>query len=318
VGQRVIVVGATGTIGRPFCEFLIEHGYGLVVFSRDPARAEEAVPGAERYVAWSSTGGLSAECVQSLRAADAVVYLAGGPLFDGRRHSRDDVEQETASRVRGIDTLVAALGKADRRPATFIAASSVGYYGYAGRTDAEFTETSPPGADWWGASSAAIERAALAASPLGIRTVVLRTGYVLTTQSLQSQVAQFDRHFGGWIGLGRGWTPWIHIADEVSIIIAALEGPAIEGPVNATAPQPVRSQQFAKILGRVLRHRAWLPVPTPLVRMGLGEITDIIVKGKQVLPAKALANGYRFQFPTLPGALQYLLTEPSPTGHPQP
>ena len=171
-------------------------------------------------------------------------------------------------------------------------------------------ETHPAGTDWWGQDSAAIEQAALAAQDRGVRTVILRTGYVLTPGSLTSQVAQFRRHFGGWIGTGRGWTPWIHIADEVGIIMFALQQPAASGPVNLTAPEPARAREFARSLGRAAGHRAWLPVPTPFVRLGLGVITDILVKGKRVIPARVSALGYQFSFPDLDSALHDLLRQP--------
>jgi NAD dependent epimerase/dehydratase family enzyme len=132
---------------------------------------------------------------------------------------------------------------------------------------------------------------------------------VLTPQSLASQVAQFRRHLGGWIGTGHGWTPWIHIADEVGIIAAVLDQPGADGPVNLTAPEPVRARAFAQALGRTVGRRAWLPVPGPVVRMGLGVITDILVGGKRVVPAKASALGYRFRFPHLDAALRDLLTD---------
>ena len=114
-------------------------------------------------------------------------------------------------------------------------------------------------------------------------------------------------HFGGWIGTGRGWTPWIHIADEVRIIAFALEQAGFDGPVNLTAPTPVRAREFARVLGRTVGRRAWLPVPTPFVRMGLGVITDILVRGKRVIPARASELGYRFRFPVLDLALHDLL-----------
>jgi NAD dependent epimerase/dehydratase family enzyme len=143
---------------------------------------------------------LSPEAAGELRGADAVVYLAGGPLFDGRRHSRADIEAETRARIGGITTLVAGMTRA--APAVFIAASSVGYYGYGKLNDADHDETSPAGDDWWGQSSETIEAAALAACNMGSRTVVLRTGYVLTPATIQSQVTRFRRHLGGWIGTG--------------------------------------------------------------------------------------------------------------------
>jgi uncharacterized protein len=307
--ERVVVVGATGQIGRPLCREFIRSGHAVSVFSRDPARARQLVPGAAGYLEWSPASALTAECGDSLAAAGAVVYLAGGPLFDGRRHSRAGVEAEGRARAGALGHLVAALGELDRRPRTLIAASSVGYYGFAGHSTGPVDEASPRGPDWWGADSAAIEQAALSATQLGVRTVVLRTGYVLTSASLASQVAQFRRHLGGWIGTGQGWTPWIHLADEVRIIAFALERQEVDGAVNLTAPEPLPSRQFARALGRVLGRRAWLPVPTPFARMGLGAVTDIIVHGKRVVPAKATAAGYQFRFPALEAALRDIIGE---------
>ena len=308
---RVVVVGATGQIGRPLCRELALTGHAVSVFSRDPARARQLVPEAADYLQWSPGSRLTAQCAGHLAVADAVVYLAGGALFDGRRHSRADIEEESRARAGALGHLVAALGGLDRRPGALIAASSVGYYGFAGHSDEPADESSPCGQDWWGADSAAVEQAALSARKHGIRTVVLRTGYVLTPTSLASQVAQFRRHLGGWIGTGRGWTPWIHIADEVGLIVFALHRPDIDGQVNLTAPEPVRARQFAQALGRVLGRRAWLPVPAPFVRMGLGAVTDILPRGQHVLPAKATAAGYPFRFPALDPALRDLINRES-------
>jgi uncharacterized protein (TIGR01777 family) len=288
------------------CRELTEAGHVVTVVSRDPAHAAQIVRGAAGYVAWRPDG---AEFRGLLGAIDAVVYLAGAPLFDGRRHTREDVEAESRARVAALGRLGAALGDLDgrnglgRRPATLVAASSVGYYGYSGRSDALIDESSPAGADWWGRDSAAIEDAARKAGSHGVRTVLLRTGYVLTGESLGGQVAQFRHHFGGWIGSGRGWTPWIHIADVTGIIRFALEHQDIDGALNLTAPAPVRGRDFATVLGQVLGRRAWLPVPSPLVRMGLGVITDILVRGKRVIPATAASAGYQFLFPDAAAAL---------------
>ncbi len=307
--RRVVVAGATGQIGRPLCRELIRTGHALSVFSRDPARARDLVPGATDYLEWTPGRRMTAEGSGHLAAADALVYLAGGPLFDGRRHSRAEVEAESRARAGALGHLAAALGSLDRRPGTLIAASSVGYYGFAGHREEPVDEASPRGQDWWGADSAAIEQAVLPARQHGVRTVVLRTGYVLTPASLAAQVAQFRRHLGGWIGTGQGWTPWIHIADEVGIIAFALDRPDIDGPVNLTAPGPVRARQFARALGGVLGRRAWLPIPAPFVRMGMGAVTDILVHGQRVLPAKVTAAGYQFRFPALAAALRDILCE---------
>jgi hypothetical protein len=308
--RRIVVVGATGQIGRPLYLALVQAGYSVIVFSRDPGRARQVVPGAADYLTWSPDD-LPAQCAGQLKAADAVVYLAGGPLFDGRRHTRADVAAESRARAAALGQVTAAMGG----HGTLVAASSVGYYGYAGISDQPVAESSPAGSDWWGKDSAAIEEAALAARASGVRTVVLRTGYVLTRESIASQVAQFQRGFGGWIGTGRGWTPWIHIDDEVGIILQVLRDDRADGPVNLTAPSPVRARDFARALGRALGHPAWLPVPAPLVRMGLGAVTDILVRGKRVIPARANDLEYQFAFPELDVALHDLLTQREAPGN---
>jgi uncharacterized protein len=306
--RRIVVIGATGRIGRPLCEALVAAGYILIVFSRDPDRARLAVADAADYVAWDP-GDLSPECASHLEWADDVVYLAGSPLFDGRRHSRADVEAESRARACALGQIVTALDRPGRRPGVLVAASSVGYYGYAGRNGLPVDETHAAGTDWWGRDSAAVEQAALDAQDRGVRTVALRTGYVLTPDSLAPQVAQFRRHFGGWIGSGRGWVPWIHIDDEVGIIMFVLRESAARGPVNLTSPEPARGREFARSLGRVTGHRAWLPVPTPFVRMGLGVVTDILVRGKRVIPVQVSVLGYQFAFPGLESALRDLLAQ---------
>jgi uncharacterized protein (TIGR01777 family) len=312
VTLRVAVVGATGQIGRPLCRELRAAGHAVSVVSRNPDRAAQLVEGASDYVAWDPA---SARFCGLIAASDAVVYLAGASVFDGKRHSRQDVEAESRARMAALDQLVSAAGGLSRRPATLVAASSAGYYGYAGHSDAKVVESTPAGTDWWGRGSADIERAARTARSYGIRTVLLRTGYVLTAQSLAGQVAQFRRHTGGWIGTGRGWTPWIHVTDAAGLIRFALEHPAIDGPLNLTAPAPVTGREFAATLGRALGSRAWLPVPTPMVRMGLGVVTDIIVRGKRVVPAAATAAGYQFRLPGLEAALRDL-TAPASTAPP--
>jgi uncharacterized protein (TIGR01777 family) len=170
-------------------------------------------------------------------------------------------------------------------------------------------ESQSAGGDWWSSSSAVIEEAALMAETKTVRVVLLRTGYVLTQRSLASQVTKFEHHFGGWIGTGSGWVPWIHIDDVVGLIIFALQHKELTGPLNITAPNPTTSRVFAKALGHVLGRRAWLPAPTLFADMGLGVLTDILVKGKRVIPKKALSLGYVFQFPAIDDALRDLLAD---------
>ena len=106
--QRMVVIGATGHIGRPLCRELIRAGNVVTVFSRSPDRAQHVVPGAASYVAWSPAA-LSEECTGHLEWADAVVYLAGGPLFDGRRRSREEESRTLLERFSAEFILNAAI-----------------------------------------------------------------------------------------------------------------------------------------------------------------------------------------------------------------
>ena len=307
--KRVIVTGATGLIGSRLCSELQRRGYAVVVFSRDPETARRKVPGAMAYVAWQPLE--SGPWREQIDGAYGVVNLAGESIYTfGKRQTQASVRAETKNRVRGIGGLIRAMAEAQVKPQVFVSASSVGTYGYADFTDAEFTENSSPGTDFWGQDSLPWEEAALEAERLGIRTVVMRTGYVLDAQpqgGLAQQVAQFRRGFGGPVLPGTQWLPWIHVADEVGLVVLALEDARVHGPLNGTAPGVVRNQEFAQTLGQVVGKPARLPTPGVLLRMGFGVVAETIIHGRRVVPRKALDLGYQFQFATLESALRDLV-----------
>jgi uncharacterized protein (TIGR01777 family) len=167
-----------------------------------------------------------------------------------------------------------------------------------------------PGDDFWGRVSLPWEEAALEAERLGVRTVVLRTGYVLDGRpgsGLAQQVAQFRRGFGGPVRPGSQWVPWIHIADAVELILLALDDERVRGPLNCTAPGVVRNREFAETLGRVVGKPANRAMPGVMLRMFMGVVADTIIHGRCVVPEAALALGYDFRFPTLDAALRDLV-----------
>jgi uncharacterized protein len=206
------------------------------------------------------------------------------------------------------------MAQARARPEVFVSASSVGTYGYAGFTDVEHTEDSPAGTDFWGRDSQLWEEAAVEADRLGIRTVVLRPGYVLDAHAgsgLAQQIEQFRRGFGGPVLPGTLWVPWIHIADVAGLIVLAVEDTRVRGPLNVVAPGVVRNTEFAATLGRVVGKPARLPVLGFMLRLGFGMTADTIVHGRRVVPRKALDLGYQFQFPALEPALRDLVRHES-------
>jgi NAD dependent epimerase/dehydratase family enzyme len=179
--KRIVVAGATGNIGKALSRRVIETGYELVVFSRNPDSAREIVPGAAEYVAWKpEEQGLWAAAIDG---AYAVVHLAGAPFFT-RWKNMDYKREINDSRLYGTRGLIKAMREAKAKPEVFIYGSSVGYYGFENTNrDMKMDEIMPAGNDFWGKDSKMLEEEAAKAEELGVRSVILRTGILLSEDS---------------------------------------------------------------------------------------------------------------------------------------
>ncbi len=304
VPNRVVVTGATGVIGKALCRRLRERGYEVVVCSRNPEAARATVPGAARYVQWSA--GETGSWAEAIDGALAVVSLAGAPII-GRRWSPRYKEAIRESRGAGTRGLVEAMERARVKPRVFVSASAIGYYGLRGEDEA--VEATPPGADFLAQVCREWEREAARAEALGIRTAVVRTGIVLNAEEgpVPRMLPLFRLFLGGPILPGNQPLSWIHLEDEVGILLLALEDERASGPINATAPEPATQRQFAAELGRRLRRPSWLPVPGFVLQLAMGEVAAQLTAGRRVAPRKALELGYRFRHPTLESALRQIL-----------
>ncbi len=302
-GLRLTVSGATGLIGSALMVALGERGSELTALSRDPGSATEPLRGrgcdAAETVAWNP---LAEACpAAALSGRDAVVHLAGESV--AQRWSETAKRAIRDSRVIGTRNLVAGLREADPRPRALISGSAVGYYGPRGEEPLD--EDAPPGEDFLAGVCVAWEREAEAARELGVRVVRVRTGIVLDRHggALASMLTPFRLGLGGPIASGRQYISWIHLADEVGILLAALGDERFDGAVNATAPQPVHNRDFARALGRALRRPAFMPLPGFVLHARYGEMAGVLTSGARAVPAKALVNGYEFRHPHLPEAL---------------
>ncbi|MYA72049.1 TIGR01777 family protein, partial [Candidatus Poribacteria bacterium] len=188
-----------------------------------------------------------------------------------------------------------------------VCASAIGYYGDSG--DKRFTEVSPVGTDFLAEVCQEWESEAQKATDLGIRVVLVRIGLVLGLGGglLAQVLPPFKIGVGGILGSGRQWMSWIHVDDVVGIMLHALENSEIRGPLNATAPTPVRNTEFTKTLGAVLRRPTLFPVPTFGLKLMMGEFADFVVLSQNVVPEKTEVSGYEFRYPTLESALRDLL-----------
>ena len=302
----VLVSGATGLVGRRLVPALLERGSAVRVLTRDLAGAAAALDPRALRARWDG----ASPPPQSLDGVEAVVHLAGEPVFAGRltasrrRRIRD-------SRVGSTGNMVAALATAapEHRPSTFVCASAVGYYGDRG--DEILEESAAAGAGFLAEVCQAWEAAAAGAEDHGLRRVSLRIGIVLAGEggALPMMALPFRLGAGGRLGDGKQWVPWIHIDDLVALILATLGDESYSGPVNATAPEPVRNAELTRILGRTLHRPTLLPAPSFAIRAALGELAEELLGSRRAIPAMALARGFPFRHPDLGAALAAELTQ---------
>lgn len=300
---NVLISGGTGFIGSRVCTALHKHGDTVHVLSRNPTRAQTKLKSARAVYGWDpETEKLPSEATSDVKA---VIHLAGETIAG--RWNPEKKQRIRDSRILSTRNLVESLAEVSTKPDVLVCASAIGYYGDSGNE--HFTEVSPAGTDFLAKVCQEWETEAQKADALGIRVVTVRIGLVLGIGGglLTQVLPPFKMGFGGILGSGRQWMSWIHIDDVVGIVIHALENDEIRGPLNATAPVPVRNVEFTKTLGSVLRRPTLFPVPTFGLKLMMGEFSDFVVLSQNVLPEKTEVSGYEFRYRTLEPALRDLL-----------
>jgi uncharacterized protein (TIGR01777 family) len=301
--MNILITGATGFVGRRLCEMLHQAGHTVRALSRDSVAAKQRVPHLKEVFPWNPLQELPP--LQAFEGCDAIINLAGESIAGRWTAPKKQLIRD--SRVLGTKNLVNALAQLSSRPKVLISASAIGYYGDRG--EETLTEDAAPGSDFLAQVCRDWENEALKAESLGMRVVRLRIGLVLGRGggTLQALLPLFRVGLGGPLGSGRQWWSWIHRDDLCRLIVQILANENVSGPINATAPQPVRQKEFAQVLGRVLRRPAFLPTPAFALKIALGEFADGILASQRVLPRRAQEMGYRFQFEELEGALREIL-----------
>ena len=303
--RTVVVTGATGLVGRRVAALFRDAGWAVRALTRNPGRARRVLGDLAEPHRWDPLRGELPP--ETLAGAEAVVHLAGAPV--ARRWTRRVREEIRASRVEGTRLLAERLLDASPRPEVLVSASAIGWYGDRG--EAELTEDVPPGEGFLAEVCRDWEAAAGLAAAGGIRTVVLRIGIVLAREggALPRMLPPARLGLGGPLGSGRQFWSWVHVEDVARLALWAVESPDLEGPVNATAPTPVRQAAFARELGRVLHRPASVRTPGFVLRLVLGAFARELLASARVVPARATAAGFRFRYAGLGGALRDLLGE---------
>ncbi len=302
--MKIVFAGATGFIGRALLTRLVEAHHLVTLLTRNPNAAKSL---ADRFVTIEKWDGHTAgPWIQYVDSADAVINLAGESI-GARRWTNARKALILDSRVNATKAIVAAIGRARKKPTVLVNASAVGYYGNVESGDV--TELHERGNDFLADVCQLWEQEAYAAEALGVRVVILRNGVVLERDggALQRLMLPFTFFVGGPPGSGRQWFPWVHRDDVIGAMLFALENQNLSGAVNCAAPDPVTMKEFCKALGGALRRPSWAPIPALPLQVLLGEMSQMILTGQRVVPKKLQEAGYKFKYPKLDQALNAIL-----------
>ena len=286
------ITGASGFVGRSLVELALQRGHEVIAFTRSP---QNQIPGCEMRP-------FSLNAPPDLSGCEAVIHLAGESVVG--LWTRSKMQRILDSRVQGTRRIAEAFASMPSPPEVLVSGSAIGFYG--NRLEEELTEDAPVGTGFLAETTALWEAEALRVK--NARVVLARTSLVLgkTGGALKAMLPAFRAGLGGPIGNGQQWMSWIHETDQARLLLFAAENLEVCGPLNASAPWPVRNEEFTRELARVLRRPAFFRVPAWALRP-LGEFRHELLDSKRVLPQSALAQGFGFQFPELAPAFKHIL-----------
>lgn len=301
--QTILITGGTGVIGRELSVKLRNKGYRVAFLSRTTGKNGD-IP----HYYWDLDKKIIEK--EALETADYIIHLAGANIGD-KRWSKQRRNLIINSRVESANLLFDKISEVRRKPEAFISASAIGYYGTT-TSDKIFCETDPPANDFLGETCQLWEKAADNFEKLGIRTVKIRTGIVLSKQGgvLPKMSIPTKLGIGSAIGSGRQYMPWIHIDDLCGIYIKAIEDTQMNGVYNAAAPDQPTNKDFIRILAHVLKKPLWAPaIPSLAIKIIFGQMSSLLLEGSRVSSEKIIDSGYNFLFPSLENAFTDLLAK---------
>jgi uncharacterized protein len=300
--KTVLITGGTGLVGRRLTELLLQRNYRVAYLSR----SSHSIPDVSVYE-WDTKK--EAVDPRALDSMDYLIHLAGAGIAD-ERWTDERKKVIVNSRTETIELLAHIMKAQGQRPEAFISSSAIGYYG-ADTGQQRHTEQSPPGDDFMADVCVKWEASADTVADLGVRTVKIRTGVVLSEKdgALPRMAAPARFGFGAPLGSGQQWMSWIHIDDLCAMYIEALENKDWEGVYNGVASPPATNAELTKKICKVLNRPQWLPnVPAFALRMAFGEMADVVLGSSYVENARLQKTGFTYQYPDLEPALKNLLT----------
>ena len=302
--MKIFITGGTGFVGTILTQELVMQGHEVTVLTRSINNKDQVLPKGASFLEGDPTRAGSWQ--ENVAGHEAIINLAGHSIF--KRWNYKTKKAIRDSRVLTTQNLVDALSVRKGKETVLLSTSAVGYYGFCG--DEDLYEGNPGGNDFLASITREWEAAALEAERHGIRVLLCRFGIVLGSRggALNQMVPLFKKGLGSPLGSGKQWFSWIHEQDLVNVYLFLLEQKNISGPINCTAPQPVRNREFTKALGKALGRPTFMPaVPGFVIKLKMGEFGSVLLNGQKVLPKRLLDMGFSFQFSNIDEALGDLL-----------
>lgn len=292
----VLIGGGTGLIGQRLSQLLTEKGYSVNLLSRKP-RPNAVYPTyqwnvAEQYIE-----------EKAIQEADFVINLAGAGIAD-KPWSAARKQLIIDSRTETTALLLNAFERLGKAPEAFLSSAAIGLYGERG--EEEVTEEAAPGTGFLAESCIAWEDAIHQVAEANIRTAYFRIGIVLSTKGGALPKISLPLHFflGTYFGNGAQWYSWAHIDDICNMFIWGIENPNVSGAYNAVSPNPFRNKAFTRTVGQAMnKPHLLLPVPSWGLRLGMGEMADVVLNSTKVSSEKIAQAGFQFEYPKLGTAL---------------
>ena len=302
--MSILITGATGLIGKKLVIKLIESGYeDIRVLTRNPDKARKTLPFPISFYHWDIKNKTIQE--DALKDIQTIFHLAGENIA-ASKWNNSQKESIIQSRTQSMNLLLDNIQESNRS-IRFVTASAVGYYG--DRKEEVLDENSLEGNGFLSEVCQAWENSLLNSKRLNIEKHIVRIGIVLSTEggALTKMLPAFSMGVAGKLGHGQQYMSWIHIDDLINIFCSFLTGQRSKQVYNAVAPSPITNLSFTKALGKALKRPTFFSVPAPVLKLIMGEMTDLLLQSQRVLPKNLLSENYEYNYPTLQHALEKLL-----------
>ncbi|MFZ6010171.1 MAG: TIGR01777 family oxidoreductase [Bacteroidota bacterium] len=298
--KKILITGATGLIGTRLTTLLQAEGHEVSHLGRSKSNS-----GVQSFIWDINHHQIDPEALQQV---DSIVHLAGAGIAD-RPWTKARKHEILESRTKSTQLLFETLHKGHHAVKNFIGASAIGYYGFED-PEAAFVESDKPGNDFLAHVTRQWEAETDKISTLDVRVVKMRTGIVLSENGgVLKEIAKTVKWYvGALLGSGDQYISWVHIDDLCRMYIKAIEDEAMNGPYNAVTPYPVTNREMTETIADVLERPIILPpVPEFVLKLLLGEMANLVLRGSRVSADRIVASGYQFQYTDLETAIRQLL-----------